>query len=107
MRYEVFALSLTTVLLGGCERAVNTFTIDDPKRSVTSAELSLCDSHVKLSQSNHQFGGKVIVTCEGEGEIVVIFSNGARTSCHIEYVSPGLKQDFEFVMESGQCQPKI
>lgn len=102
MRRAILLLSLLP-LVEGCDRVDNTFKVTDPGGAVAAAELRLCGSQVKLTQSNHQFGGATAVTCEGEGEILVHLSDGRETSCHIGYVTPGAKQNFEFIVEGAQC----
>jgi hypothetical protein len=107
MKDSTRTLLMTLAALSGCERANGIFTITDPQGSVASAELRLCGSRLKLIRSDHRFSATKSVGCEGEGDILVRLSDGRETVCHIGYVTPGAKQDFEFVIERGQCVPRL
>jgi len=105
----VFKARLSVVILllpvaSGCSRVENTFEIDDPSGSVTSAELRLCGSRVMLNRSGVQFRGSQRARCEDDGVIAVRLSDGSETSCPIGYVTAGAAQDFKFVVEKSQCR---
>ena len=99
-------LCLLLPALACCNRVENRFGVNDPNGQVTSAQLRLCGSTVKLEQAGHRFSTSQAITCEGEGDILVHLIDKREVSCHIGYVTPGAKQDFEFEIKGSQCEPK-
>lgn len=90
--------------LASCKKVDNEFIVRDPGGTVSSAELKLCGKSLNLTKSENEMRGKMPITCEGEGSILVRFVDGKETSCRIGYVTPGAEQTFEFVVEDGQCR---
>jgi hypothetical protein len=98
-------LSLVAAFLG-CTRVENTFVVSDPGGKVATAELRLCGSKLQLIRSDGQLSGKSLITCEGEGKIVLTLSEGREISCHIGYFTPGAEQRFLFLLKNDQCRAK-
>lgn len=90
--------------LSSCKKIDNEFIVRDPGGTVSSAELRLCGKRLNLTKSGGEMRGKMPITCEGEGSILVRLADGKETSCRIGYVTPGAEQKFEFVVENGQCR---
>jgi hypothetical protein len=98
-------MSLLLLSIGGCGMLVdNAFVVDDPGEVVASAKLNLCGSERMLDRTDHRFSTSMRIDCEGEGKILLRLSNGHEISCLVGYVTPGAKQDFEFVVERSQCR---
>jgi hypothetical protein len=100
----VTILILGVLSLISCNRINNEFVILDQKNVVTQAEVRLCGQHLKLVKSGGEFSGTMPITCEGEGSVLLRLSDGNETSCLIGYVTPGIEQSFEFVVEDGHCR---
>lgn len=90
--------------LASCKKVDNEFIIRDPANMISSAELRLCGKRLNLTKFEGEMRGKMPITCEGEGSILVRFSDDNETSCRIGYVTPGAEQTFEFVIEAGRCR---
>lgn len=90
--------------LTSCKKVDNEFIIRDPWGEISSAELRLCGNRLNLAKYGSEMRGKIPITCEGEGSILVRLADGKETSCRIGYVTPGAEQTFEFVVEDGQCR---
>ena len=91
------------ILLIGCQRVNNYFTLRSPSGEIVSAELQLCRKSQPLMQSGASFNGQMAISCEGSGKIMVRLKDGSVASCHIGYVTPGMEQKFEFVIKNGAC----
>jgi hypothetical protein len=100
----IFVLIIGVLSLISCNRINNEFVILDLKDVVTQAEVRLCGKHLKLVKSGGEFSGAMPITCEGEGSVLLRLSDGNVTSCLIGYVTPGIEQSFEFVVEDGHCR---
>lgn len=96
--------SLPLLLISGCSREKNSFTVSDPRGQAVSATLQLCGSSVKLDHGGHSFHTAQPAKCEGGGDIVVKLADGTQTPCHVGYLTRGAGMDFEFVVDDGQCQ---
>lgn len=103
-RASILLVCFGLLSLASCKRVSNEFIIHDPESVVSSAELRLCGKHLQLAKSKGEIRGKVPITCEGEGSILVGLSGGRETACHVGYVTPGGEQTFEFVVQNGQCR---
>lgn len=90
--------------LASCKKVDNEFIVRDPGGAISSAEIRLCGKRLSLTKSNDGFSGRIPITCEGEGSILIRLIDGGETSCQIGYVTPGAEQTFEFVVENGQCR---
>ena len=102
-RATVFLFCIGAIALSPCRKVSNEFILHDPDSIVSSAETILCGKHLQLTKSEHEFRGKVLITCEGEGSVLINLKDGKQTSCHIGYVTPGMEQAFEFNIKNGQC----
>ena len=98
MCFGVFCLS-------SCTKISNGFSVKDAEGTISSAELRLCNNRLQLIKSGGEFRGEMLITCEGEGIILVHLSDGRETACKIGYVTPGAKQNFQFSLEHGSCHP--
>jgi hypothetical protein len=90
--------------LSSCGNVSNDFVIKDPAGTILSAEIRLCNKHVQLIRFGREFRGKMPITCEGDGDILVHLSNGRETVCKIGYVTPGAQQKFQFEVENDNCR---
>jgi hypothetical protein len=90
--------------LSSCKKIDNEFIVRDPGGAVSSAELRLCGKRLNLDKSGGEMRGKMTITCEGEGSVLVRLGDDKETFCRIGYVTPGAAQKFEFVVEDGQCR---
>jgi hypothetical protein len=79
--------------------------VNDPTGSVTSAELRLCGSRVKLRQSGHRFTATQF-SCAGDGYVAVRLADGRETSRRIGYVTSGAEQHLEFDIADARCTVK-
>ena len=95
---------LAAVALAGCSR--NTFEVDDPRDLVRSATLQLCGSESPLKHDDTSFHTSRWATCEAEGEVRLIYKNGAQQHCIVGYVTADMPQDFHFRAERSSC-PEI
>ena len=100
MRMSVLLLSLLVI---GCERSPNSFTVHAP--GAVSAELRLCGEAVGLARSGDTLSVTHAIRCEGEGTIAVHFPDRPSASCHIGYVTPGAVQNFRFKVDGDRCVP--
>jgi hypothetical protein len=103
LRTAALVLALILPLTSGCTR--NTFGVNDPTGSVTSAELRLCGSRVKLLQSGHRFSATQF-SCAGDGYVAVRLADGRETACRIGYVTSGAEQHLEFDIADARCTVK-
>ncbi|GBF58272.1 hypothetical protein PbB2_01945 [Candidatus Phycosocius bacilliformis] len=95
------------ILLIGCQRVNNDFTLSSASGEIASAELQLCRKNQPLTQRGASFKGQMAISCEGSGKIRVRLKDGSVASCHIGYVTPGMEQKFEFVIKDGVCGPAM
>lgn len=103
-RMAILLMVIGFFSLVSCKKVNNEFIVRDPERAVSSAGLRLCGKRLNLTKSGSEMRGKMPITCEGEGSILVRLADGKATSCRIGYVTPGAEQTFEFVIEDGQCR---
>ena len=82
---------------------LNKFVILDPNMEISSAELTLCGTRLKLTKSKGQFTGELARTCEGIGSISVSFVNGQATSCATDQIDPTLTSYNEYRIVNGVC----
>ncbi len=92
------------LLLIGCQRVNNYFSVQSPSGEIASAELQLCRKNQLLVQSGSSFKGKMAINCEGAGKIVVNLRDGRETSCPVGYVTPSMETTFEYVIKGGECE---
>jgi hypothetical protein len=104
-RFLVALLPALMSWAGSCGRVENTFTVRDPAGSIIGAELALCGGRSALRDNGEWLSLSTRLGCEGSGEIVVRLSDGRVASCRIGYVTPGLRQEFEFVVQANRCEP--
>ena len=93
-----------SLLLIGCQRVDNYFTVHSPSGEIASAELQLCQKNQLLVQDGLTFKGQMAINCEGAGKIVVRLKNGRETNCPVGYVTPGMETTFEYVIKGGVCE---
>ena len=91
--------------LDGCAGPENTFVVQDPRGLVSSATLTLCGSETPLVREGRRLSLSRSVTCEGDGEIQLVYTDGGSEHCLIGYVTPQAQQDFQFRAEQSSCQP--
>lgn len=101
---SVLLMALALFILASCKAVENQFIIRDPGNVISSAELKLCGESLNLTKSKGEMIGKMPITCEGEGRILISYLDGNETLCQIGYVTPSLQQNFEFVVKGGQCR---
>jgi hypothetical protein len=82
---------------------LNKFVILDPNLEISSAELMLCGTRLKLTKSKGQFSGELARTCEGIGSISVSFVDGQATSCTTDQIDPSLVSYNEYKTVNGVC----
>ena len=102
MRLIGFALMM---VLAGCSRVPNTFTVHDPGHLVRSANLRLCGTETPLVRMNNEIELSLPINCEGEGQIALTYEDNRMRGCHVGYVTPGAKQAFRFRAEPSSCLP--
>ncbi|MBO9557178.1 MAG: hypothetical protein J7515_01160 [Caulobacter sp.] len=95
---------LAVLGLSACGEVSNTFEVRVHDRAATRAELRLCGLEVPLARAGNRFASVARSACEGEGEILVFFSDRPPVSCRIGYVTLGAAQGFRFVVKDGTCQ---
>jgi hypothetical protein len=96
---------LLVVALAGCTRTPNSFVVDDPQGRVRSAILTLCGADTALERQRNRLTAIVSITCEGEGQIALVYHDGRREVCPIGYVTNGAEQNFRFAAEQSSCSP--
>lgn len=98
---------LPAFVLASCS-AKNTFVIDDPNRLVRTATLQICGSETPLVRSGDSLKLTQSITCEGNGEVRLIYHDGGAEDCPVGYVDSGAKQKWLFRAEQSAClQEKI
>ena len=91
--------------LGGCAGPKNTFVVQDARGLVSDATLRLCGSETSLVREGQRLSLSRSVTCEGDGEIQLHYTDGGLEHCLIGYVTPQAQQDFQFRADESSCQP--
>ena len=91
--------------LGGCAGPKNRFVVQDPRGLVRSATLRLCGSETPLVREGKRLYLSRSVTCEGDGEVQLVYTDGGPEHCLIGYVTPQAQQDFQFRADQSSCQP--
>lgn len=94
---------LLAIGLAACSSIENDFIITDSGNAVSSADVVLCGARIPLVRHGNVLSGSFKITCEGEGFVSANLRSGGEIRCRIGYVTPGAKQDFNFVVERGQC----
>ena len=100
MRSLAFALLFA---LSAC--AENTFTVEDERGAVTTANLVLCGSTTRLKRLGGRLTVRTPIDCEGSGYIRLTYASGGQMDCLIGYVTPGAEQVFTFRANETECQP--
>ena len=98
---------LLVIALGGCAGPENTFVVQDPRSLVSSATLRLCGSETPLVRHGDRLSLSRSISCEGDGEIRLVYADGGPEHCIVGYVTPDLKQDFIFRAEQSRCLPMM
>ena len=98
---------LLVFAVGGCAGEKNTFEVQDPHGLVRSASLQLCGSETPLVRKGNRLALVRSVSCEGDGEVRLIYEDGEPEHCLIGYVTPDLKQDWHFRAEQSSCRPLL
>jgi hypothetical protein len=96
---------LLMLALGGCTGAKNTFQVQDPRGLVRSATLRLCGSETPMVREGSALTLTRSISCEGDGEIRLIYKDGRPEHCPIGYVTSDAKQDWHFRADQASCQP--
>jgi hypothetical protein len=96
---------LPALAMIGCDRTENSFAVEDGNRVVQSATLKLCGAETPMERVGNTFSLSLPSTCEGEGQITLIYRDGRTEACHIGYVTNGLEQHFLFRAEQSSCSP--
>ena len=104
MRNTLWAILISSLLLGACSRTENHFIVEDPDSQIARADVLLCGRKVRLSNEVAQYIGKAEVDCEGEGTLSIQLKDGATVSCKVGYVTPGAIQAFHFALEGRECR---
>lgn len=92
-------------LLAGCQpRIRDTFTVDVADGATTSAVVSVCGVDTPMKRSGSQFEASYPIDCEGEGDVLVRFADGALTKCHLGYITPDAGQDWRFAVRDRSCR---
>ena len=91
--------------LGGCGGPKNTFVVQDPRGLVGRATLRLCGSETPLVREGQRLSLSRSITCEGDGEIQLVYIDGGPEHCLIGYVTPEAQQNFQFRANQSSCQP--
>ena len=82
---------------------LNKFVILDPNLEIISAELTLCGTRLKLTNSKGQFAGELARSCDRIGSIVVNFIDGRATSCTTDQIDPSIVSYNEYKTVNGVC----
>lgn len=95
------------VFLGcvACSNESNSFDVRVDEGVATAAKLRLCGAEACLNKVGNHFTLVRRSSCEGAGEILVVFSDRTPIACPIGYVTPGAGQVFSFVVSKGRCEP--
>jgi hypothetical protein len=97
---------LVVCSLVGCAGEKNTFEVQDPRGLLTSATLRLCGSESPLVRNEDRLTLSHSISCEGDGEIRLVYKDGGPEHCLIGYITPDAKQDWRFRAEQSACQPQ-
>lgn len=95
---------LAVLALAACGDPPSNFEVRVHDGAATRAELRLCGREIPLSRVGNRFMSIVRSGCEGDGEILVSFSDRPTVSCTIGYVTPGAAQSFRFLVKDGVCR---
>jgi hypothetical protein len=105
LRPGLFAIFFVgTIALAACTNSRNYFIVQDKFGEAASAELQLCGKKRPLEKVGTEFKGQLDVSCEGSGKIVVRLKNKTETTCLIGYVTFGMVDTFDFVIQEGRCE---
>lgn len=102
MRTAALLLFLICV---ACSKASNSFVVRVDEGAATAAKLRLCGAEVPLNKAGNRFTLVRRSSCEGAGEILIVFSDREPISCPIGYVTPGADQVVSFVVNKQGCMP--
>lgn len=83
----------------------NTFEVDTSSSPEAAATLVLCGKERPLERRGHVLTLAQPSGCEGEGAVRVQYKDGRTTDCRIGYVTPGMGQEFHYVLHDGVCEP--
>jgi hypothetical protein len=86
------------------DRILSRATYEVHALGATSAEVVVCDRNTKMKRDGIRFVATVPIDCEGTGEIYVHYPNSAPVVCVIGYVSSGIHDDANYVVENSKCE---
>lgn len=95
---------LLVLALGGCAKN-NTFEVRDPRGLVSKATLRLCGSETPLEREGATLRLTRPITCEGNGEILLVYGDGGPEHCLVGYVTSDAEQDWRFRANQSSCEP--
>jgi hypothetical protein len=98
-------LALSLLLLAvGCSGSSDTFTVQVSDPAPVSAAVNICGKETTLSRIKAGvFSSSRRITCEGSGDIRVVFADRLAVCCPIGYVT-SLHQDWSFIVKDGACE---
>lgn len=105
MKRTILGILLCSAALAACVRAQNSIDIDTSGSQNVSGVVVLCDKETPLTVRGDHLIATVPITCEGVGEVRLRLGDGASATCKIGYVTPGVDQEFYFLLQRGQCIP--
>ncbi|WP_284876572.1 hypothetical protein [Brevundimonas sp. MEB006b] len=105
MKRTILGILTCSAALAACVPAKNSIDIDTSGSPNVSGVGVLCDKETPLIVRGDHLIATVPITCEGVGEIRLRLGDGASATCQVGYVTPGIGQEFYFVLQRGQCIP--
>jgi hypothetical protein len=94
----------SALLMSSCsEKEKSSFSVKKDN-SVTNAELQICGRRYPLVEQRDRFEIQTELSCEGEGKIAVHLIDGSVLECNVGYVTPGIGQEFNYVVLGNECQ---
>ena len=91
------------MLLCGCSRSTDSFSVRSIQSDAQSASLSVCGKTTPLTRSaDGLFVGSRSIDCEGDGEVRVLLRDGTIVRCPIGYVT-GIHQEWAFTVTGNTC----
>lgn len=105
MKLITLGILLGSAALAACVPAKNSVDIVTSGSPNASGVVDLCDEETPLTVRGDHLIAAVPITCEEVGEARLRLGNGASATCQIGYVTPGVGQEFYFVLQHGECTP--
>jgi len=100
MKRILFAVAACSVL-AACGPKPATFEIEAD--GVEKATLDVCDQKSPMKKAGKVFTVDRKLTCSGEGDIQLKYTNGPEVACHIQYVSANFPGHWKYFAQGGQC----